>query len=386
MISYRQFRLKESATPAPDPVDELERQIDALFDELKQRIRTLWTPRAQWLDDIIARTSKIKGESLTLEHYHELTEFISDFQEALSDADVANLDKIVDEFKGRFKQIMTAYRAKNVKPPRKPRKSTATPTVDTTAPAPAPAPVPAVTTTTEKPVPAPAEPTVTTTVPASTTTTAVEKPAPASASAEPAVMTPEEGELIKMGAMLHYLRDVLGITDDPIPESEWDQLKDEFKNFDPAKHAAHKDFFIKIAKEYKDKHQSPAPMKGDIEAQPGELPVPKTPHEVSEAELMVMDNDAFRQFILDHDPEIEQMYEGEHWWDKKHRGDIVANFLIARKYRNESVRRFVDKYKALLRQSERPQFLLREAVKLPLSQRAKFYREKLSCRGKLSAT
>jgi hypothetical protein len=432
MISYRQFRklyetdaaaTPPAATPQAPNIEDLEKQIDALFDELKTRIRSMYTPRKDWMSDLQAWAAGPKTEHLNLEYYHALDNYFSEFQEALNSSDLLLVDRLIDEYKAKFKQLMATYKqqmaAATPARTRRPRRSATdpvTPTTTTTGPEPAPAPAAGagvVTPTEPEPEPAPATATATRTEP-----DPVEEkpePAPATTTVAPAPATtvatgggettPEDNELIKLGAMVVAWHDDVGQMG-VIPDDSMQELEKSFADFKPEDHTDDKDFLIKIARDYlKMKNGGSAadlkadlnagPMKGDIESKPDETPVTTTPVKAEEAkpptkqQLMAMKDEEFKQFVTDpanpwSDPQLEEMYEGEEWWKRRMRREVVDNYLLAledRLKKKESLQHYVNRYKKLLREANRPQFLLREAAKLPLSKRIGFYRQKLSCRG-----
>ncbi len=136
--------------------------------------------------------------------------------------------------------------------------------------------------------------------------------------------------------------------------------------------------------------------------------VPRPPHnEPTEKELKSMTPEEFKYFIIHDDPHLIQVYwlhddtpiiytkddkdnwEDkwlERWWigDSKKRliDDYLSGAPSRQKYKKknpktESLFHKVEYYKEMLRQEYRPKILIREAAKLPLPDRIKFYVEKL---------
>jgi hypothetical protein len=411
MKSYKDFKRVDEAAVAPDPFQELDKQIDALFDELKQKLTNPANPKSAaeigWKNWIALNRHKYEWNSLA--EYHAIKEFGEEFHEALTTA--GPFDAVVDEFREKMKQMVRTFVAsqQKVRKPRTPKPvappvdpsaaSTVTPTpkVAPTAPIepakPAPAPAAKEPETEPEDTPAP----VPTPAPATVAKPTVQPPAPAPAkAAEPAES--EEDKLMKLGAAIAFAKDMEGDQD---PSDEDIQYAMQ-QPLNVQHHSVMRDAYIKLARDYLQKKagsnlaSSATPTKDQIEQPPtqeeppakGPVPAPAgaSLHPTRE-DLMAMTPKQFKDWMEENDPELVGAYEGMKWWTKGMRDEIVGSFITNRDFlskKTESLQYKVNKYKELLRRDNRPERLLSEAAKLPFNERVNFYKKKLSSHDKSS--
>lgn len=373
MISFSQFRhIAEDVS-----LGDIESQIDALFDELKTKLKGFTDNRPQsWVDNAKAFSAMWRNKygarhglvptaatPTNLEHYKSLTECVDKLWESVAPlAGGSELEAVIDQYRDRFKGIVKSYiqtltpQTQTLTPQIEPQKRTRRPRAVVASPETPPTQEPSAQVPQSQPEATP-QPTQ----------------EPAASTSEPGKgLSSEEAEQMKMGAMIAYCRDVLGISETPIPQDELNIVKDEFKDFDPSKHLQHKDYYISLAREYS---ASPAPVKhatSNIETLPGEEPLSGSPNK---EQLMTMKPLDFKKHIEENDPELASAYEGQNWWARTMRQDLVDAYL-ASKTKTESLQHYVEKYKSMLQTPTRP-FLLGEARNLPTSERVEYLKKSL---------
>ena len=386
MKTYQDFKQINEAIPS-DPLQDLEKQIDALFDELKQKLRSTTEPRQGWLDNLNKWYAKNKHRyEWTLQEYHDVTNYMGTLYEALTDP---NVEAVLDEYKEKLKQIVRTYMSSG--PQTKQRKPKAEPTA---APTPAEAPKTSVTPTAVT-QPAEAPKTIQTQEPPSTVKPAEVPKAPVVTQPtevpKAAQQEPEEDDkLARLGAAILLARDVVG--DDNITPDDINHALKQPLNLQS--HGALRDTYIKVAKAYKQQQsdsQAPTVTKDQIQppktpTPPAKAPIPDQPAPANQLEpsaddLRAMKPSQFKDWLLDHDPELAGAYEGEKWWGKSFRDELIMSYMRMRALKNkttESLQYKVNKYKEMLRKEDRPEFLLHEATKVPFNERVAFYKKKLT--------
>jgi hypothetical protein len=369
MKSYHDFKKINESDEMLSVVQELEKQIDDLFDELRRKIHSPKDSRTSTHDALLAwlAKNKQKYEWTKLAEYFAIKDFSQKFYEALTTEE--DIDTVLNTYRKKLKQLVRKFLG-----------------VETPPAAEVPAP--------KAEVPAPK----------------AEVPAPKAEVPPKAaeVVKPEEEEaLMKLGYALSLLRD----SEDEIPLL--DHIKAYLKMPFDAKHPGHtKDKYIQNAQAYlkqtnsnlhdlglmktSDNNPTKAPIQG---TPPPVYPTkiqfeqmakkqfenwlaassPQIPNEI----LQSMTGHQFHLFIQKHDSDLEDAYvdtKPSPW--TKRRDEIIGEFIRNRDRlkQTESIQCRVNKYKKMLQQPNRPEILLYEAAGVPLSERVNFYKKKLSCR------
>ena len=106
--------MKSYKTPITEELSDselnsLNQDIDALFADLKARIKDATKPRSSWLGGVKNWLSnKSQKESVSLYEYHAYNTFLQDFQSDLNE-NLEDIDNILSQYKDRFKTIVKAH-------------------------------------------------------------------------------------------------------------------------------------------------------------------------------------------------------------------------------------------------------------------------------------
>jgi hypothetical protein len=401
-----------------EPIDSqaianLDKQIDNLFDDLKKKIYDITAPRSNSFDKLKGwagkqirsfadRLQQPKRNplfsntptqecnlSLNLEQYSKLKFLVEELESKVNENN-GFVDRILDQYKNRLKDLVKSYTAQPKIVPRviKNDPSEQNPhtgsefderlpdgfkphdpwTLDPIHPEPE-SPV-------EQPKPQAASPmptstptiTPTATMPTQPKTPPSEKPKrekrkkpeplPQSTGEAPAVrqLSREDVQNIKLGYALEFAKHLFGN-----PPSEQDikvaieQTKDHDVNRIPQNHY---DEYIETAKAYKAaKPQATAASTTTQAPQVGPMDVAPAPEstEKSKEQLAAMTPKELKDFLKDHDPELIDVYDDRDWTSKHLRKEIIANYLHTRstqRPRSESFEQKVQSYKSLLRKTK----------------------------------
>ena len=345
MNTYQDFKRKDEAVEISNPSQDIESQIDALFDELKKKVRDLENPEPRqsyadrvkaWYDSPKVRQKMAYNPTFrSLESYN----YLQQFKEALS---VSDIESVLDEYKEKLKQMLRTMAASQpasqapkpvtpvAKPPVAPKMETPPIAKPPVAPKMETPPI------AKPPVAPPSKPKMETPPIATPKSTPVT--APASAPAE----NPEEDKLVRLGYAVLLTRKMLDITD--VSQDDIDYVLSQ--PFDH-KYKSSKEKCIKAAKEYQQSQgKSPiSPAKSDINTpvstNPTIGPIPNQPPVIdplevrkwakTKSELRDMSDEEFKKFVMDSDPDGVPItlghYDGENsptgWWDKVHRGEAI---------------------------------------------------------------
>lgn len=360
MKTYQDFKRKDEAVETANPSQDIERQIDALFDELKKKVRDLENPqpRQSYADMVKTWMARPRAERERIAAGLESYNYLRQFQEALA---VNDIDTVLDEYREKLKQMVRTYAASMAvpqaapqaaapqqvtpaaepqvqpqpkpKPKRQPKpveKSVETPPQQATIP-----PVEAAPQKTVPPVPKPKE------EPPATQA----KPTP-KAEIPPVQEKPQEDPArdnkIRKGYAVLLARSVLDTKD--VSQEDIDYVMSQ--PFDHKYHANEKEC-LKAYDEFEASQKAAPPAgKDKIDAAPepaaqNKGPIPDTPEPVNpmtekgwaktKSELKDMSDEEFKAFVMDNDPDgIPIMlghYDGENsptaWWHQVHRQEAI---------------------------------------------------------------
>lgn len=161
MKSYKEYskgRLSEAVTINDNIWAYLNKEIDGLFDKLKNDVKNTIVPRSEWMKNIHKRLFDLqygKNESdnyrrlhFSLFEYKTINGLLDEMSSALREADMGgdseHIDGLVDLYKEKFKEIIKNLFARikvNHKTPRAAGTTGATPTASPLAPKPATSPL-----------------------------------------------------------------------------------------------------------------------------------------------------------------------------------------------------------------------------------------------------
>jgi hypothetical protein len=489
---------------------DLERDIDALFDDLKKQVRDLTNPRKNWLNNLqgwlrnknmlFSNESKT-GSRTSLVEYADTSKFFKDFSKALNENKRAYLDEIIDSFKDRFKQVVVAHYADKVKrvndvltwmdarkdalksdmktalkrhyssfiddpvdahraalksklagyaKPVAPATTTTTPMPTTLTPAPAPIPTTSTVTTgstagstglgdsasttsidTSLPTPSSASgTTVATTGDRGTHTDKLDASSTATIPPTKPSLSSEDEKLIKLGTLVMYGKHLFGKKIEELTQEDLGQVEEMLKDNLPSIDDDEKDQYIAAAKAWTQSVSdrsvtNPTPVVSPMDSTDSSgasgtgsgtsatskpVPPPTSPLPTASAAtdvegllaiedeeefktkitefsgmLRQMKGNEFKDFVIKNDPEIAEMHDGEKWWLKSMRDDVIQEMLwkiLQTRKQRESLDYRISVYKGLLQKDQRPQFLIRETVGMSIGERVRFYKKKLNCHEK----
>lgn len=361
MVSTR--KIKEDVDASV--LNSLYQQIDALFDELKKKLADVSQPRRKSISgvsDFLSRLRRNEGFD-SLSNYLEFRRYDSKLRNTiLENISSPSLDSVIDRLKDQLKYVVrntlttkqpasqnvgwspssaqqpqyvggpsassfsfgvhgsngsNVQQTQQAQPQEQPvttaavNKGSTSPPIKASTPAPQPqAPV------MQKPAPV-AAPT-----PATAQAAPVQKAAaPAAAPVQPApsISPIQDKKLAKMGMAIVYLQ---SFGSEITPETIEQQVID-LKGVEPGEDEHDK--FVKIAQDYIDKNK-----------------VTKT---YNRQELMGMKPKDFKDIVLTHDKELADTYEGQAWWSKPYRDEIVTAYLSNLKPKTESLRQIYERHR-----------------------------------------
>jgi len=119
MKSYKEFRLKEAVTINDNIWAYLNKEIDALFDKLKDTVKDMTMPRRDWLKNVHKwlyekrygknETTNYSRIHFSLSEYRDINNLLDEMSSALREADgedFGHLDGMLDFYKEKFKEII----------------------------------------------------------------------------------------------------------------------------------------------------------------------------------------------------------------------------------------------------------------------------------------